>query len=319
MFNGPRNPAHRVPTAHLQAVYPGIAQGGIGSRGVYIGRDYHGGSFCYDPWELYAQGELTGPNMLVLGQIGRGKSAFVKTLVWRQLVFGRQAIMLDPKGENAALCSAAGTRSITLRPGGDVRLNPLDAADGVHPDDVLQQRVHTMTAMLGGSLGRGVLPEERIALEAAVADATNDHALPTLRGVMGFLLEPSDEGAASARTSVTELTLWSRTIGFELRRLVDGDLRGMFDGHTSGDIDLDAPVASFDLSELYQSAALGILMVCVSAWVQRLLRSGDGASGSWCSMRPGPSWATSRSPGGCRRVTNSPDPTACSTSRCSTD
>jgi hypothetical protein len=51
------------------------------------------------PFELYRAGVLTNPNMVVFGQIGRGKSAFVKTYLWRQAVFGRRAWIVDPKGE----------------------------------------------------------------------------------------------------------------------------------------------------------------------------------------------------------------------------
>jgi replicative DNA helicase len=38
-----------------------------------------GGSFCYDAWSLYGK-EITGPNMLVIGQIGYAKSSLVKCL-----------------------------------------------------------------------------------------------------------------------------------------------------------------------------------------------------------------------------------------------
>src|SRR4030095_14356280 len=75
----PRRQAHRVTTAHLQAAYPFISEGGLGSDGVYIGRDVFGGSFCFDPWSLYGK-EITGPNMLVIGQIGYAKSSLVKCL-----------------------------------------------------------------------------------------------------------------------------------------------------------------------------------------------------------------------------------------------
>ena len=57
-------PAHRATTAHLQAVYPFVAEGGPGDRGVYIGRDLFGGAFTYDAWELYAVGVLTNPEAL---------------------------------------------------------------------------------------------------------------------------------------------------------------------------------------------------------------------------------------------------------------
>src|SRR5262249_55838310 len=65
----PRRLAHRVTTAHLQAAYPFVSEGGLGGSGVYIGRDIFGGSFCFDIWSLYGK-EITGPNMLVIGQIG---------------------------------------------------------------------------------------------------------------------------------------------------------------------------------------------------------------------------------------------------------
>jgi hypothetical protein len=54
-----------------------------------------------------------------------------------------------------------------------------------------------------------------------------------------------------------------------------GDLRGMFDGQTTGGIDLTAPVVVLDLSAVYSSSALGILMTCATAWLHAALRSGD--------------------------------------------
>ena len=56
--------------------------------------------------------------MVVVGQIGRGKSAFVKTYLWRQAVFGRRAWVVDPKGEYGALARAWGVTPVALRPGG---------------------------------------------------------------------------------------------------------------------------------------------------------------------------------------------------------
>ena len=95
----PRMPAHQVTTRNLGAAYPFIAEAGLGRRGVVIGDDLLGGSFVFDPFELYAAGVVSNPNMVVFGQIGRGKSAFVKSFLWRQAVFGRRAWVVDPKGE----------------------------------------------------------------------------------------------------------------------------------------------------------------------------------------------------------------------------
>jgi type IV secretory pathway VirB4 component len=272
-------PLHRASTAHLQSIYPGIASGGDCSRGVYIGRDLFGGSFAYDPWELYRRGVLTNPNMLVIGQVGRGKSALVKSYVYRQLVFGRRALLLDPKGENGALCAAAGVRSIALRPDGEVHLNPLELGALGDPESRLQERVRTICAICGASLGRSLTAEERLAVELATVQATPRIVwrAPTLRAVVEALLEPTSRSVEAAHVHRDALVASSRAVALELRRLVDGDLRGMFDGETSGAIDLGAPLVSFDLSALYSTSALPILMACVGAWFQQALATDERA------------------------------------------
>jgi hypothetical protein len=82
--------------------------------------------------------------------------------------------------------------------------------------------------------------------------------------------------AATVRTDVAGLAADGRTLALELRRLVQGDLAGMFDGPTTAAIDLGAPLVVLDLSALYDSAALGLLMTCATAWLQAALRRPDG-------------------------------------------
>ena len=125
-------PGHRCTTRHAQAIYPFMAAGGLGGRGVFVGRDSAGGAFCYDPWVLYGQGLLDDPNTIVLGKLGQGKSALVKTLLWRMLLFGRRAFVLDVKREYGPLCEAVSVRPISLVPGGGVRLNPLASRPEEH-------------------------------------------------------------------------------------------------------------------------------------------------------------------------------------------
>ena len=44
----------------MSKAYPFLAEGGLGSEGVFVGTDVHaGGAFVYDPWVLYAAGVLT--------------------------------------------------------------------------------------------------------------------------------------------------------------------------------------------------------------------------------------------------------------------
>lgn len=275
------NPPHRFTTAHLQSAYPFLAGAGDWAPGIYIGDDVcgGGGAFCYDPWELYAGGHLTNPNMLVVGQVGRGKSALVKGYAGRSLVLGRRVVALDRKGEMERLCEAAGTRPIRLERGGAVRLNPLDArlsaAAGIAATDIRRDQVDVLIAMAGAACRRALTSVEktalRVALERAVGNAPGGQ--PTLRDVCGALLAPARADAARLGMTVPELAAGSRDVALELDRLVTGDLAGMFDGPTSEGVDLAGNPVVFDLSSVAESdESLAVLMVCVTAWAQRLLQ-----------------------------------------------
>src|SRR2546430_13828889 len=145
-------PGHRCTTRHAQAIYPFMAAGGLGGRGVFIGRDSSGGAFCYDPWGLYGDATLDDPNAIVLGKLGQGKSALVKTLLWRMLLFGRRAFVLDVKREYGPLCQAAGVRPASLVPGGGIRLNPLAS----RPDERAQ--LELLRAVAVTAIGGPVVP-----------------------------------------------------------------------------------------------------------------------------------------------------------------
>ncbi len=126
-------PAHRATTVELRTLYPFVVPEDLGVDGCYIGREASGSLFCFDPWECYAKGKLTSPNVVVFGQIGRGKSAFVKSFVWRERCFGRHCWVLDPKGEYGALAAASGATPLRLGPGLGLRLNPLDVGPAAQP------------------------------------------------------------------------------------------------------------------------------------------------------------------------------------------
>ena len=269
-------PAHQVTTRHLGAAYPLLTEAGLGHRGVLVGHDLLGGSFVHDPFELYAAGVVSNPNMIVFGQIGRGKSAFVKTYLWRHAVFGRRAWVVDPKGEYGPLAEAWGVHPVALRPGGPVRLNPLDpgADDGVAGAEIAgadERRAGLLASLAAACLGRPVLPRERAATDLALGTVCGRHGVPTLPAVVEALLDPAEEAARSVRTDRAALLEDGRDVALELRRLVHGDLRGMFDGPTTEGLDLAAPLVVLDLSALYDSPALGILMTCATAWLQAVL------------------------------------------------
>jgi type IV secretory pathway VirB4 component len=251
-----------------------------------------GGSFCFDPWDLYRRGVLTNPNLIVLGQVGRGKSTFVKTFLWRQAAFGRQAWVVDPKGEYSSLVEACGGSPWRLAPGGAVRLNPLDLPPVSFPPggsvcrgdatagvavDAWRRRSGLAGSLAASSLGRPLSPPERAALDLAVRAVAGRIAQPTLADLVATLLDPDPGLAATVRTDAAGLANDGRLVALELRRLVEGDLAGMFDGPTSPGLRLDAPVVALDLSAVFASSALALLMTCATGWLQAILAGPTGA------------------------------------------
>jgi hypothetical protein len=265
--------AHRATTAHLQGAYPFVAEGGLGARGSYVGRDLFGGSFCFDPWELYAEGVLQNPNILVIGSIGSRKSTLVKTMLFRGQAFGRRGWVTDPKGEYAPLAQAMGGQVIRQAPGLGQVLNPLDAAVGgaaseLDPAEVTQRRLELLQALAATALGRDLAPIEATGCELALSSLTD--VVPTLPQVADALLSPSRATAAAVHMSVAAFGAATRDVALVLRRMCAGDLAGMFDGPTTIAVDRHSPLVVLDLSEVYRhrGAALPLVMTCATAWLQ---------------------------------------------------
>ncbi len=260
----PRRGAHYSTTAHLRAAMPFQASSALGGRGVYLGRDATGAAFCFDPFDLYERGILTGPATVVLGEIGRGKSAFVKSYLHRQCgVFGRRAVVLSPKrGEYDQLAAAIGVLPIRLRPGGDVVLNPLDSRTGEE-----QVELRALRGVAAATLCRSLGPAEDSALAQALRAVRRAHDVPTLPLVVRILLDPPAEAWAERWLSRDHWLTEAREVALALDRLCEGDAAGMFDGATSSGVSLDAPLVVLDLSAVADSSAISILMTAAMSWI----------------------------------------------------
>ncbi len=280
-----RAPAHRATTRNLQALYPFVVDSGLGTRGVYIGRQTGtDASFVHDPWQQYQAGVVTNPNMLLAGVIGRGKSALAKSLALRMTAFGvRVYVPGDPKGEWGAVARALDVDPVTLGRGLGARINPLDPgprpvglAEDVWSREVEARRLNLLAALAETTLDRRLTPIERTALVLAVEDIRKTPA-PVLPDVVATLMTPTTEAARALNMTRHTLTDGSRSLALELRRLVVGDLAGLFDGPTTHALDFDAPIQVLDTSRLAgDDTAVALLMTCASAWMETALVSPDG-------------------------------------------
>jgi hypothetical protein len=276
-----RIPRHQDTSATLAGAYPFLAEGGLGSNGVFVGQDlYSGSSFVYDPWVLYARGMITAPNVVLAGIVGAGKSALAKSLYTRSIPFGRRVYVPgDPKGEHTAVAEAVGGKAIALGHGMANRLNPLD--EGHRPgglDDarwaaqVTARRRDLVGALAETVLDRRLTPLEHTAIDVALAGAVGSSQVPVLPMVVDRLLSPDRASDADGR-----LTEDGRLVGHALRRLVAGDLAGLFDGPSTVRFDSTLPMVSLDLSRVTENATLiSVLMTCASAWMESALLDPSG-------------------------------------------
>ncbi len=276
-----RVPAHRTTSDIVAGAYPFLAEAGLGSDGVYIGQDaWSGGGFCFDPWTLYAQGVLTNPNCLLAGVVGKGKSCLAKSMATRSIAVGRRVYVPgDPKGEWTAVAAAVGGATITLGGGTRHRLNPLDAGTrtpGLAAEEWAAEVTRRRRVLLGSitqsTLGRPLQPVEHTALDAALEHACRAEA-PTLPLVVAALLDPP---TALPGATIPELTRDGRDVGHALRRLVAGDLAGLFDGPSTVAFDSTLPMVTLDLSAINGSDQLiALVMTCASAWMEAALATPD--------------------------------------------
>ena len=276
-----RLPRHQDTSATLGGAYPFLAEGGLGSDGVFVGQDlYSGSSFVYDPWVLYQRGLITAPNIVLAGIVGSGKSALAKSLYTRSIPFGRRVYVPgDPKGEHTAVAEAVGGKAIALGHGMPNRLNPLD--EGHRPsglDDaqwlgqVTSRRRELVGALTETVLDRRLTPLEHTAIDVALVGAVRSSEVPVLPMVVDRLLAPDKADDPDGR-----LTEDGRLAGHALRRLVAGDLAGLFDGPSTVRFDPTLPMVSLDLSRVTENAMLvSVLMTCASAWMESALLDPNG-------------------------------------------
>ncbi|MFC7219525.1 ATP-binding protein [Streptomyces polyrhachis] len=266
----------RTSTNQAQAVYLPTAAPGLGDSGVIIGREvYSGKGYIYDPFQLYGQ-QLPAPHWLVLGESGNGKSALEKTYVLRQLRFrDRQVVVLDAQGEDgvgewALIAHQLGITPIRLDPmaalDSGIRLNPLD------PSITSTGQLALLRTIIEVATGHALDERAGFALKvahASVAEAVEPGGQPVLMDIVEQLRHPRPEAASAMNVEADDVRNWGLDVALVLDRLVDGDLRGMFDGPTTIGIDLDAPLIVFDLSHIDRnSIAMPILMAIVGVWLE---------------------------------------------------
>jgi type IV secretory pathway VirB4 component len=218
MWRGFRVPAaHRDTTAVLGGAYPFLA-GPPTVGGGYIGRDtVTGAAFGYDPWHCYAAQAISNTNILIVGNIGWGKTNTAMAIALRGIATGRPVTVPgDPKDDWSRIAEALGGQAIRLGAGQPDRLNPLDPGPqppGADRDTWLHQADQRRAALLVAiveSLAPGLAPLHPQTLEAltdALQSTCRASSTPTLHQLVARLEDNPAPAGAPIRASLAQLCI----------------------------------------------------------------------------------------------------------------
>lgn len=273
----------RSTTAHLCSAYPWSVEGSLGHRGAYMGIDRLSGDgpMFWDPFEAYEHlpGGPTNPNVLIAGAPGKGKSALIKTALWRTWgIYGtsRWFSILDPKSEYATLAERIGAQRLVLAPGGPTRINPLASGPNTTQDHEARVRRHySLLRALCAIKSTEALGQEADAVLHSTAQALNAHPgrTPSLVDARDLLDAPTAEILAAARfTNDEHARRVTRPLVLSLNRLLSQELRGMFDATDAAAVDWSAPGLVVDLSPVFDDEeVLSVVMIAAVGWLSELM------------------------------------------------
>jgi hypothetical protein len=290
----------RMTSEQTPVFWPLIAANGLPPTGAQMGIDLlSGGAFYCDPvgWVTDDEIPVTNPNVFVFGKPGRGKSGTVKVFCLRMMDFGYRVLILgDTKDEYAALCRALGVEPFVIGHGLPARVNPLALGPLGHGWDTLSaaeaQRRSAIVftrwlVLLRGLVGSQKLGDQRVpfspsdekAVSAALRQLTGytpgntvlrEITIPQLWQALN---EPSSDLVSECRYANRQHFLdQTRLMRDALGQLVEGHLAGLFDDHTSIQVDWRAPIQSLSLSRLEPlgDEAIGIALTCLNSWGQAM-------------------------------------------------
>jgi len=306
-------------------LWPFISTPALPPTGAQIGIDHlSGGAFYADPigWVLDDTVPVTNPNIFSFGKPGRGKSATTKAFCLRMMDFGYRTLILgDPKDEYELLCRALRVEPFAIGHGLSARINPLafgPLAQGWERLDPAQAQGRA--AIVFGrwlTLVRGLVGSQRIGDQRVPFGPTDEtvvkNALSILTGytaghtqlreitipeLWALLDNPTDILIAECRyASARHFLDETRLLRDALGQLVNGVLAGLFDDHTTIDVDWTAPIQSLSLSRLEPlgDEAIGIALTCLNSWGRGMREMADPddlrivvRDESWKQLRLGP-------------------------------
>ena len=286
-------PGLRVSTATASVAYPFLAQAPLTHKGTFLGTNLGTGApFPCSPFELYRDGLIPNPNILVAGEIGSGKTNTTCALTLRSIPLGYKVAAVDAKSDWARFARSYGGSAISIGPGRGNRLNPLDVSDAllrarvdaegnrIDPAVLAKaSQLRLLEGLIEIRLERSLRVDEKTAVALALEQALHaSGGSPILSDVAQALREPDAHLAANIARTPAEMLEAGNAARWAFDGLLSTVARDLFDGPSTTRFDSTAPIVAIDLSDLYNDHSnLSIAFTCASAWMEAALATpGNG-------------------------------------------
>jgi type IV secretory pathway VirB4 component len=246
---------HWATSVDLESLRLPAHDAGTGLEGSSLGESQYGSSFVLDVFDAYGAGLVSNPNIIVAGSIGAGKSTVVKMQLERSLQRGRRAVVIDPKGEYAALAALHGARPIAL--GRDGWCDPFSSDD--------REGVALLRALLASAQGSPLSADQHFAVDEVWRQLATPRPARVLWSLFQLVSPHLDSTSHEA----------GRSLALLLYRFIYGDLAGLFDG---GDEPLRfyGDLVVLDLSAQWSSNSLSVAVLSAVAAAQQVVgRTGE--------------------------------------------
>jgi type IV secretory pathway VirB4 component len=235
-------------------------------QGLPYGIDRHSGA-----WVIFDDWTCDNQNMLVLGDMGSGKSMFLKWKTLWHVLLGGRAFVIDLEGEFGPLAQLLGAEHVDLGLASKEKLNVLD----INPDD--EEGYFTGNTDLKGWLALavgGLTPEEENAVMEAYGRVMADAGvvkeirsswrkgvdrMPVLSDLYTALLVEEHKAA--------------RDVAARLKQYAVGMYADAFNARTT--IDPGSPLVVFDVSRVRNEALKALRMRQVVTFIWSRMLRGD--------------------------------------------
>ncbi|MGD0852987.1 MAG: DUF87 domain-containing protein [Acidimicrobiales bacterium] len=252
-----RSWSHWATSRDLVSLMVPAHDAGTGLEGRALGEAQRGGAFVLDPFDAYAADLVSNPNVIVAGSIGAGKSTVVKMMLDRALERGRRAVIIDPKGEYAALARSYGVDVVAL--GRDGWCSPFPLNDRESRD--------LLRALIASAQGASLKSDQHYVIDAVWQELDAPRPSRVLRALFEALRSHLTSAAASPE----------RSLALTLYRFIHGDLAGLFDGDDAPMV-FTGQLVVLDLSAQWSSNSFSVAALSAVAAAQQVA-AGEGELG----------------------------------------